>query len=100
MSKLTILDKLYIFCYSFPMQTVSATHAKQNFAAVLDLSQREPVQIRRHERNIAVLMSSEEYERMNRERWAEFNRLSASAAEEAKANGLTEEILAEILAES
>jgi hypothetical protein len=37
---------------------------------------------------------------MNRERWAEFNRLSASAAEEAKANGLTEEILAEILAES
>jgi hypothetical protein len=37
---------------------------------------------------------------MNRERWAEFNRLSASASEEAKANGLTEEILAEILAES
>jgi prevent-host-death family protein len=82
------------------MQTVSATYAKQNFAAILDLSQREPVQIRRHERNVAVLISNEEYERMNRERWAEFNRLSASAAEEAKANGLTEEILAEILAES
>lgn len=82
------------------MQTVSATYAKQNFAAILDLSQREPVQIRRHERNVAVLIPSEEYERMNRERWAEFNRLSASAAEEAKANGLTEEILAEILAES
>ena len=66
------------------MQTVSATYAKQNFAAVLDMSQREPVQIRRHERNIAVLIPNEEYERMNRERWAEFNRLSASAAEEAK----------------
>jgi prevent-host-death family protein len=82
------------------MQTVSATYAKQNFAAILDLSQREPVMIQRHERNIAVLMSAEEYERMNRERWAEFNRLSAIAAKQAKAAGLTEEILAEILAES
>jgi prevent-host-death family protein len=45
------------------MQTVSATYAKQNFAAVLDMSQREPVQIRRHERNIAVMMSAVEYER-------------------------------------
>ena len=82
------------------MPTVSATYAKQNFAAILDLSQREPVQIRRHERNVAVLIPNEEYERMNRERWAEFNRLSAIASEEATANGLTEEILAEILAES
>ena len=92
---MTILDKMYIFCYSVLMQTVSATYAKQNFAAILDLSQREPVQIRRHERDIAVLMSAEEFERMNRERWTEFNRLSAIASEEAKANGLTEEILAD-----
>lgn len=81
------------------MQTVSATHAKQNFAAMIDAAQREPVRIQRHERNVAVLLSAEEYERMNRERWAEFNRLSAIASEQAKANGLTEEILAEILAE-
>jgi prevent-host-death family protein len=46
------------------MQTVSATYAKQNFAAILDLSQREPVQIRRHERNIAVMMSAVEYDRI------------------------------------
>jgi prevent-host-death family protein len=85
---------------NFDMQTVSATKASQNFAAMLDAAQREPVRIQRHERNVAVLISSEEYERMNRERWAEFNRLSASAAAEAKANGLTEEILAEILAEA
>jgi prevent-host-death family protein len=80
------------------MPTVSATHAKQNFAAILDAAQREPVRIRRHEREVAVLVSMEEFERLHRNRWAEFNRLSVGAAEQAKANGLTEETLAEILA--
>jgi prevent-host-death family protein len=78
---------------------VSATQAKQQFAALLEAAQRGPVRIRRHRRDVAVLLSAEEYERMNRERWAEFNRLSAIASEQAKANGLTEEILAQILAE-
>ena len=81
------------------MQTVSATHANQNFAAMLDLSQREPVRIQRNERSVAVLLSVEEFDRLLRDRWAEFNRLSALAAEQAKVNGLTEEALAEILAE-
>lgn len=81
------------------MPTVSATHAKQNFAALLDAAQREPVKIRRHDREVAVLMSFGEFERLRQNRWAEFNRLSAIAAEQAKANGLTEETLAEILAD-
>ena len=46
------------------MQTVSATYAKQNFAAILDLSQREPVMIQRHERDITVMMSAVEYDRI------------------------------------
>jgi len=79
------------------MTTVSATHAKQNFAAMLDQSQREPVRIQRHERDIAVLVSAEEYTRLRQDRWAEFNRLAALAANQAKANGLTQEKLAEIL---
>jgi prevent-host-death family protein len=81
------------------MPTVSATHAKQNFAAIVDQAQREPVRIQRHERDVAVLVSAEEYQRLHRDRWAEFNRLSEIAATQAKANGLTEEILAEILAD-
>jgi prevent-host-death family protein len=81
------------------MQTVSATKASQNFAAILDAAQHEPVRIQRHARDIAVVISAAEYDRLRQDRWAEFNRLSAIAAEQAKANGLTEEILAEILAE-
>jgi prevent-host-death family protein len=80
------------------MPTVSATHAKQNFAAMLDQSQREPVRIQRHERDIAVLVSAEEYTRLRQDRWTELNRLAALAANQAKANGLTEEKLSEILA--
>jgi antitoxin Phd len=81
------------------MRTVSATQAKQRFAELLDAAQRGPVRIQRHDRNLAVLVSAEEYERMVQERWREFDRLSALAAAQAKANGLTEEKLQEILAE-
>lgn len=81
------------------MQTISATKASQNFAAMLDAAQREPVRIQRHQRDIAVLLSAEEYDRLHRDRWAEFNRLSTIAAEQAKRNGLTEEILTRILAD-
>jgi prevent-host-death family protein len=81
------------------MTEISATEAKQKFAALLDAAQRGPVRIKRHDRRVAVLISAEEYERMVRDRWKEFDRLSALASEQAQANGLTEEILQEILAE-
>jgi len=58
------------------MQIVSATHAKQNFAAILDQSQREPVRIQRHERDIAVLVSAAEYESIRQMRAQELIRLS------------------------
>jgi prevent-host-death family protein len=81
------------------MTTVSATEAKQNFAALLDKAQREPVRIRRHQRDVAVLISVEEYEQLRRNRWEEFNRLSAIAATQAANKGLTESKLSAILAD-
>jgi len=81
------------------MPKVSATYAKQNFAAMLDQAQHEPVRIQRHDREVAVILSAEEYERIRKDRWTEFNRLSELAAQQAKSNGLTESILADILAE-
>jgi prevent-host-death family protein len=81
------------------MTTISATQAKQNFAALLDQAQREPVRIRRHDRDVAVLVSADEYERLRRNRWDEFNRLASIAAEQAKSRGITESVLDNILAD-
>ena len=81
------------------MQTISATDAKQKFAALLDTAQREPVRIQRHDRDIAVLVSAEEYRRLSGSQWDELNRLMDQMSSEAKANGFTEEDLQEILAE-
>jgi len=42
------------------MRYISATEAKQNFAAALDAAQRGPVVIRRQARDQAVLISPQE----------------------------------------
>ena len=81
------------------MRSVSATEAKQRLAALLDAAQREPVVIRRQKRDVAVLVSTQEYERLRGLNRAEFQRFCDRVAEKAAARGLTEEKLAEILAD-
>ncbi len=54
------------------MRTVSATEAKQGLAAVLDAAQREPVVIQRQKRDVAVMLSMQEYERLVAVNIAEF----------------------------
>jgi prevent-host-death family protein len=81
------------------MTTVSATHAKQNFAAILDQSQREPVRIQRHERDVAVLVSAEEYEKIRKMRVEELLRLSEENGRYAESQGMTDELLEQLLAD-
>ncbi|HEX7157645.1 MAG TPA: type II toxin-antitoxin system Phd/YefM family antitoxin [Edaphobacter sp.] len=81
------------------MRSFSATEAKQNLAALLDAAQREPVVIRRHERDVAVVLSPEEYERIHDFNVRQFQRFCDEVSDRAEARGLTDEILNELLAD-
>ena len=79
------------------MRSVSATEAKQRLAALLDAAQREPVVIRRQNRDVAVIMSAEEYERIRDLNAAEFQRFCDRVADQAQARGLNEATLNDLL---
>jgi prevent-host-death family protein len=80
------------------MQYVSATEAKQTFAAVIDKAQREPVIIRKQNRDVAVIMSIEDYQRLTQANIQEFQQFRENIGRKAQERGLTEDKLNEILA--
>ena len=82
-----------------PMQTISATKASQNFAATIDAAQREAICIQRHERDVAVLVSAEEYEKIRRMRVQELLRFTEETSRYAESQGMTDELLEQLLAE-
>ena len=79
------------------MKTVAATEAKNRLGAILDEAQREPIVIRRQDRDIAVVLSMADYERLRAGNSQAFLDLRKEVAAQAAANGLTEERLAEFL---
>lgn len=81
------------------MKTVSATEAKNRLGAILDLVQREPVVISRRDRDIAVVLSMADYERVRTGNIQAFLDLRNQVAAEAAANSLIEKRLNELLAD-
>ena len=81
------------------MRTLSATEAKQGLAGLLDMAAREPVIIRRQKRNVAVVLTMQEYERLTRRNVSEFQRFCDAIGDKAAQAGLTEDKLAELLAD-
>jgi prevent-host-death family protein len=79
------------------MKTIPATEAKNRLGAILDAAQREPIVIRRQDRDVAVLLSMADYERLRSANVAALLELRDQVAAEAAAAGLTEARLAEIL---
>ena len=80
------------------MRTITASEAKQGFAKLIDAASREPVIIQRQKRDVAVVLSMAEYERLTRLNIAEFQRFCDRIGSQAKAAGLDEDKLAELLA--
>jgi prevent-host-death family protein len=81
------------------MRSVTATEAKQNLGALLDSAQSEPVVIRRQKRDIAVVLSPREYDRLRAINTEEFECFCDRVGVEAAEAGMTEAKLAEILSE-
>jgi antitoxin Phd len=79
------------------MRYISATEAKQNFAAALDAAQHGPVVIRRQSRDQAVLISPQEYARLRGVAVADFEAFCNRVGEKAVKRGLTERKLAALL---
>lgn len=79
------------------MRYVSASEAKQRLAAVIDTVQREPVTIRRQNREVAVVLSPTDYKRLTRTNVEEFQRFCDRVSRTAKARGMSEEALGDLL---
>lgn len=79
------------------MRTVTASEARQNLADILEAARREPVVIQRQKRNVAVVMSMDEYERLVNLNVAEFQRFSDRVGAKAQEAGMTEEVLQALL---
>jgi prevent-host-death family protein len=79
------------------MKTIAATEAKNRFGAVLDDAQREPVVIRKQDRDVAVVLSMAEFERMRTGNIRAFLELRNEVAATAASRGLSEQRLAELL---
>ena len=81
------------------MQTFSANEAKTRFGEFIDLAQKEPVRVMRRDRVVGVMVSASDYEAM---RAFYANRLQHNldqSAAFAQSQGLTQEKLAELLAD-
>jgi antitoxin Phd len=79
------------------MRTVSITNAKQRFADLLDAAQREPIVIRQKTRNVGVLVSVEEFEKVRHLNTAEFQDYCDGISARASTRGLTAAKLKRVL---
>ena len=81
------------------MKSVSTTDQKDRLNAIVDDAQREPVVIRREDRDVAIVLSMADYERLRAANVEELLSLQDDLSEKAAARGLTEERLNELLAD-
>ena len=79
------------------MRTVTASEARQGLSEVIEAARREPVIIQRQKRDVAVVMSMDEYQRLVHLNVAEFQRFSDRVGVKAKQAGMTEDVLQELL---
>ena len=85
--------------YDGGMRTISSIDAKNRFGQLLDAARRAPVTVTRKGRPAAVVLSIEDYERLRGVAWQRMFETMAMARQHAAERGLTDEVLAELLAD-
>lgn len=81
------------------MRTFTADEAKTRFDELIDVLQREPILVTRHNRVVGVMVSADDYHAMREFYKDRLRRTLKQSAEEAAATGLTDEKLEQILAD-
>ena len=81
------------------MITMTSSEVRQNFGEFLEKGSREPVIIKRQNREIGAFVPIEDYKKLRQLRIEELDHAVAGLSDEAKANGLTEALLNDILSE-
>ena len=71
------------------MKLITANEAKQSLGRLMEEAQLEPVMIRKHNRDAAVLLSPREYDRLRGLNVAEFHAFCETIGTRAKKKGLT-----------
>lgn len=79
------------------MRTVTASEARQGLAEIIETVRREPVVIQRQKRDVAVVMSMDEYERLVNLNVTEFRRFCDRVGAKAQEAGMTTEVLQDLL---
>lgn len=79
------------------MKTVAVSEARRSFAELIDAAVREPVVIRRQRRDVAVVVSMLEYERLTQLKRGEFQRFCGAVGRRARAAGMNARVLAKLL---
>jgi hypothetical protein len=79
------------------MKVMTIAEAQASFDKVLESLANDSVVLKRDERNVAAVISIEDYERLRRLKVEEFLTLCEQVGRQAEARGLTEEKLAELL---
>ena len=81
------------------MITMTSSEVRQKFGEFLEKGSRQPIIIKRQNREIGAFVPIEDYKRLRKLRMEELEQAITTLSDEAKANGLTEELLTEILNE-
>lgn len=81
------------------MKEISSRAAKNQFGQLLESAQRGPVRVTRRGRPVGVLLSEEQYQRLRGIAWDRLAGTVESMRQQATDAGLTEGVLAELLAD-